>query len=419
MGYNELSCYGGKRVQTPNIDSIATGGVRCTAGYVSAPLCSPSRAGLMTGRYQTRFGHENNEMARGGLPLSETTLANRMKSLGYATCAVGKWHLGAAADRLPMARGFDDYYGVLGNPGSYFTPGGFIDSRVSASVQKVTDPAFYTTDAFATRAVDWLEQHKDAPWFLYLPFNAIHSPSEATDKYLSRFTSVKNQNERTLDAMTSAMDDAVGAVLDKIRALDQEQNTLVFFISDNGAPGHFNGNAPLRGNKYSTWEGGFRLPFMVQWKGHLPAGKTYDQPVVSLDVMPTCLAAAGGTVDSSWKLDGVDLLPYLKGDTSSRPHEDLFWRIDGMWAVRHGDWKLVHGKPGDTAPELFDLANDIGEAHDLATSQPAKVQELQALWTAWNAEQAAPEPAKKPGDKKAIRAERRERKAKRQAAAKA
>jgi arylsulfatase A-like enzyme len=154
MGYNELSCYGGKHVPTPHIDSIAAGGVRFTQGYVSAPLCSPSRAGLMTGRYQTRFGHENNAMAPGGLPLSETTLAQRMKALGYATCAVGKWHLGNAPDRLPMARGFDEYYGVTGNPGSYSTPGGFIDSRVSPNVQRVDDPNFYTTDAFAARATD-------------------------------------------------------------------------------------------------------------------------------------------------------------------------------------------------------------------------------------------------------------------------
>src|SRR6478752_2289389 len=195
MGYNELSCYGGKHVPTPNIDSLASGGQRLTQGYVSAPLCSPSRAGLMTGRYQTRFGHENNSMAPGhGLPLTETTLASRLQALGYATCMVGKWHLGSSADRLPMARGFDEYFGVTGNPGSYFKPSGFIDSRVSPSVRQVEDSNFYTTDAFAARAVDWIEKHKDAPWFLYLPFNAIHSPRDATDKYLQRFKHFANEN---------------------------------------------------------------------------------------------------------------------------------------------------------------------------------------------------------------------------------
>jgi arylsulfatase A-like enzyme len=407
LGYNELSCYGDKHVPTPNIDSLAAGGLRCTQGYVSAPLCSPSRAGLMTGRYPTRFGHENNSMAPGGLPLTETTLADRMKALGYATCAVGKWHLGNAADRLPMKRGFDEYYGVTGNPGSYFQPGGFIDSRISSEVQHVDDPNFYTTDAFAARAADWIERQKDGPWFLYLPFNAIHAPREATDKYLKRFADVSDVKDRTLFAMTSAMDDAVGVVLDKIRALGQENNTLIFFISDNGAPRHPDGNGVLRGHKHTTWEGGIRLPFIAQWKGHLPAGKVYEQPVVQLDVMPTCVAAAGGTVDPAWKLDGVNLLPYLAGENTTRPHQTLYWRIDGMWAIRHGDWKLVHGQAGKGAPELFDLAADVGEQHDLATDQSAKVQELQSLWTAWNAEQASPQRAKDKAAKKARKAKRR------------
>lgn len=405
MGYNELSCYGGKYVPTPNIDSLAAGGLRLTQGYVSAPLCSPSRAGLMTGRYQTRFGHENNSMAPGGgLPLTETTLANRLKALGYATCMIGKWHLGNADDRLPMARGFDEYFGVTGNPGSYFKPRGFIDSRVSGQTQSIEDPKFYTTDAFAARAIDWLEKHKQEPWFLYLPFNAIHAPRDATDKYLQRFVNVANANDRALFAMTAAMDDAVGLVLDKVRALGQEDNTLIFFISDNGAPNHPDGNGVLRGQKHTTWEGGIRLPFIVQWKGHLPAGKLYEQPAVQLDVLPTCVAAAGGTIDPTWKLDGLNLLPYLAGDNAGRPHETLYWRIDGMWAIRHEDWKLVHGRAGETPPELFNLAVDVREQNDLATAQPAKVQELQKLWSAWNAEQASPQRSKDRAAKKGKRA---------------
>ncbi len=400
LGYNELGCYGGKHVPTPNIDSIATHGIRFTQGYVSAPLCSPSRAGLMTGRYQTRFGHENNVMAPGGLPLAEFTLANRMKAIGYSTCAIGKWHLGTGDDRLPMARGFDEYFGVTGNPGSYFMPRGFIDSRKSTSVQAIEDPSFYTTDAFAAHAVDWIERHKDSPWFLYLPFNAIHSPLEASEKYLQRFTNVSKVSDRTLFAMTSAMDDAVGVVLNKIRALAQEENTLIFFISDNGAPNHPDGNGVLRGHKHTTWEGGIRLPFLTQWMGHLPANKIYEQPVIQLDVVPTCFSAAGGTVDPAWNLDGVNLLPYLNGEKTSRPHSTLSWRIDGMWAVRHGDLKLVHGEANNEAPELFDLAVDIGEQNDLASSQPEKVQELQALWNRWNAEMSPPQNAKDKSTKK-------------------
>lgn len=408
LGYNELSCYGGKYVSTPNIDSIAAGGLRLTQGYVSAPLCSPSRAGLMTGRYQTRFGHENNKMAPGGLPLSERTLANRLKDLGYATAIVGKWHLGDSDDRLPMARGFDEYYGVTGNPKSYFKPSGFIDSRISSQVRTVEDPAFHTTEAFATRAAEWIETKKGQPWFLYLPFNAIHAPRESTAKYLQKFGHVSNENDRKLFAMTAAMDDAVGVVLRQIRALGLEENTLIFFISDNGAPMHPDGNKPLRGNKHTTWEGGIRLPYLVQWKGHLPAGKLYEYPAIQLDVLPTCIAAAGGKVDPAWKLDGVNLLPHLKGETREKPHPTLYWRIDGRWAVRHDDWKLVHGEANDQAPELFNLAVDVGEQHNLATTEPEKLVELKNLWNGWNAEQAPPQ---KPKDRAANKAKKAARQA--------
>ncbi len=395
LGYAEVGCYGGREVPTPHIDSIATNGIRFTQGYVSAPLCSPSRAGLMTGRYPTRFGHENNSMAGGKtLPLTETTMANRMKALGYATGIVGKWHLGEAVESLPVRRGFDDFYGVTANPGSYFHPRNFLDSRVSAEVQPVRQEAFYTTGAFASFASEWIRRHKDAPWFLYLPFNAVHKPHEAPEKYLSRFAHIADPARRQFDGMLSAMDDAVGAVLGTVRDLGLETNTLVFFISDNGAPqGREGGNTPLRGGKHTTWEGGIRLPFLMQWKGTLPAGTTFGKPAVQLDVLPTCVAAGGGTIDPAWKLDGVNLLPYLRGKVKEGPHETLYWRIDRMWAVRHGDWKLVHGSPGAQAPELFDLSKDTAEAHDLAASMPDKVKELRALWEGWNATQAPPKQA--------------------------
>jgi arylsulfatase A-like enzyme len=411
LGYGELGCYGFQEVPTPNIDSIGANGIRFTSGYVSAPLCSPSRAGLMTGRYQQRFGHENNNMAPGrGLPLPETTLAQRMKSLGYATMIVGKWHLGSDAEHLPMKRGFAEYFGVTGNPGSYFTPKGFIDSRLSSAPQDVSDKDFYTTDAFAARATDWIEKHQGSPWFLYLPFNAVHAPHEATDKYLSRFAHIADLRRRQFDGMLSAMDDAVGLVLGKLRALNIDENTLIFFISDNGAPGGRAGNGVLRGSKHTCWEGGTRLPWMVQWKAKLPVGKVESRPVVQLDVMPTCVAAAGGIVDPAWKLDGVNLLPYLTGDNQDRPHQTLFWRIDGMWAVRHGDMKLVHGEANTDPPELFDLAADVGEKNNLASQQPEKVRQLQALWDGWNAQLAPPSPPKDKTarkDKKRVRSERK------------
>lgn len=387
LGYGELGCYGFKEVPTPHIDSIAANGIRFTNGYVSAPLCSPSRAGLMTGRYQQRFGHENNSMtAEKGLPLTETTLANRMKSLGYATGAVGKWHLGSDADHLPMKRGFDDFFGVFGNPGSFFTPKGLIDSRVSATPQDAPKD-FYTTDAFATRAAEWIGQRRDTPWFLFLPFNAVHSPHEATEKYLQRFAHISDPKRRQFDAMLAAMDDAVGVVLAKLRELALEERTLIFFISDNGSPNNRDANGVLRGTKNTCWEGGIRLPWLMQWKGHLPAGKVEDRPVIQLDVLPTCLVAAGGTVEPAWKLDGENLLPFVTGKSSEQPHPTLFWRIDGMWAVRHGDMKLVSGVR-DHEPELFNLAADAGEKTDLAAQQPTKVAELKRLWDEWNTQLA-------------------------------
>lgn len=199
--------------------------------------------------------------------------------------------------------------------------------------------------------------------------------------------------------MLAAMDDAVGVVLGKLRELKLEENTLIFFISDNGAPENRDGNGALRGGKHTCWEGGFRLPWMMQWKGKLPAGKVDDRPVIQLDVLPTCVAAAGGAADPAWHLDGVNLLPFLSGENTARPHETLFWRIDGMWAVRQGDLKLVSATPGH-APELFDLSTDLGEEHDLAAAQPAKVTELKRLWDEWNTSlSAAPVAAKAKGRK--------------------
>lgn len=388
QGYGELGCYGGKEVATPHIDSIAANGVRFTQGYVSSPLCSPSRAGLMTGRAGSRYAHETNRMGPdGGLPLTETTLATRMKALGYATAIVGKWHLGDSPNHLPLQRGFDEFFGTIGNPESYFTPKGFIDSRLSPEVRNVQQEDFYTTDAYAARAAAWIEKQAERPWFLYLAFNAVHSPFEATQKYRQRVAHISDPNRQVFAAMLCALDEGVGLVLEKVRELGLEQDTLIFLISDNGAPNGREGNGPLRGGKHQVWEGGIRLPFLAQWKGKLPAGMTYENPVVQLDVMPTCIAAAGGEIDPAWKLDGVNLLPFLTGADKSQPHETLFWRIRGVWAVRHGDLKLVHGTPGDAGPELYDLAKDVGEEENLASLQPDKAKQLRALWDAWNSQQ--------------------------------
>ncbi|MGC1274267.1 MAG: sulfatase-like hydrolase/transferase, partial [Planctomycetaceae bacterium] len=390
-GYGELGCQGNEQIPTPNIDSIAANGIRFTNGYVSGPYCSPTRAGLMTGRYQTRFGHEwnppRNETA--GLPTTETTFADRMKELGYATTCVGKWHLGTAEKFRPTQRGFDEFYGTLGNT-PFFKPRLWMDTRQSDEVVDVLDkPDFYTTDAYAARAVDWIERNKDEPYFLYLPFNAQHAPLQAAQKYLDRFPNITDKKRRTFAAMLSAQDDAVGAVLDKVRDLGQEENTLIFYLADNGGPTQSttSKNDPLRGSKATTLEGGVRVPFMVQWKGTIPAGQVYEKPVIQLDILPTVVTAAGGTVEPEWKLDGVDLLPYLTGKNDGSPHETFYWRFGEQMAIRHGGWKLVASRPDMLEKKLFNLAEDVGEANDLTAEHPEKVQELQAMWDAWNAEQ--------------------------------
>ncbi|HZN32893.1 MAG TPA: sulfatase-like hydrolase/transferase, partial [Pirellulaceae bacterium] len=295
LGNADLGVQGGKDIPTPNIDSLAKSGVRCTQGYVSCPYCSPTRAGLNTGRYQTRFGHEFNEPGMAGretfgLPLDQKTIANRFKDLGYATGAIGKWHLGFSSDRRPTARGYDEFYGTLANT-AFIKPANFVDSRKSSEVQVIDDPSFYTTDAYAERAEQFIAAHKDGPFFLYLPFNACHVPSEAPQKYRDRFPGITEERRNLYAGMLSAMDDAVGRVLKAVRDAGQEENTLIVFLSDNGGPMTkmgFNGsnNGVLRGQKGDTWDGGIHIPFFVQWKGQLPAGKVYEQPVISLDILP-------------------------------------------------------------------------------------------------------------------------------------
>ena len=400
LGWGELGCQGNPQIPTPHIDSIARAGVRCTQGYVAATYCSPSRAGLLTGRYPTRFGHEFNAVANhSGLPLTETTLPERLRELGYATACVGKWHLGGTEPYRPTRRGFDEFYGTLANT-PFFHPTQFIDSRSAPDVVPVKDDAFYTTDAYAERAVDWLSRRAaaapTAPWFLYLPFNAQHAPLQAPRRYLDRFPGIADDKRRTFAAMLSAMDDAVGRVLTKVRDLGAEENTLVFFIADNGGPtqGTTSGNGGLRGFKMTTYEGGPRVPFLVQWKGRLPAGTTYAPPVMNIDVMPTVMAAAGRPVGDADRnggpIDGVDLLPFLSGASADRPHETLFWRCGPQWAVRQGDWKLVVSKGGSGRPELYDLAADPSETKDRAGSEPARVADLQAAYDAWSVAQAKP-----------------------------
>ncbi len=400
MGYGDVGFHGCKDIPTPHLDGLAAAGVRFTNGYVSGPYCSPTRAGLQTGRYQQRFGYEFNPgRETNGLPATETTLAERLKAAGYATGLVGKWHLGATPAMHPQRRGYDEFFGFLGGAHSYVDPKGVM--RGSEPVKEMD----YTTDAFGREAQAFIDRHQGGPWFLYLAFNAVHTPMQATDGRLAKFEGVAPRKRRTYAAMMSAMDDAVGGVLRKLAETGQTENTLVMFISDNGGPTlpgtTTNGsrNTPLRGSKRTTLEGGIRVPFLVSWKGRVKPG-LFEAPVIQLDLAATALAAAGVEVKPEWKLDGADLLPYLKGERSGAPHDALYWRMGQQMAVRIGDYKLVrYDRNADTrsgraepvtAARLYNLAKDVGETNDLAATEADKAKELQARWDAWNATLAKP-----------------------------
>ncbi len=355
LGYGETGMQGNSSIPTPNIDSIARNGVRCTQGYVTAPVCCPSRAGFMTGRYQTRFGHELNAIGKQnalpgiGLPLSERTIAQRLKDLGYRTACIGKWHLGGSEPYLPQRRGFDEFFGFL-NEGHYYVPPPHrgVESHLrnpeppydeDNPIRRGNTPVVekrYLTDAFTREALRFLGRRGRDPFFLYLPYNSVHSPMQAKLAGGKRFAGIGDLHRRVFAGLLGSLDDSIGAVLGKL-----PDNTLIFFLSDNGGPTAelTSSNEPLRGFKGQLFEGGIRVPFAMQWKGRIPAGRTYDRPVSSLDILPTMLAAAGAPPPP--EMDGVDLLPYLGRGQAGDPHPELFWRYGPNMAFRQGDFKLV------------------------------------------------------------------------------
>ena len=389
LGYADLGFQGGTDIPTPHLDAMARSGIRCTSGYVSGPYCSPTRAGLLTGRYQQRFGHEFNpgppspETTEVGLPLTETTLPQRLRDAGYATGLVGKWHLGNGPRFVPQARGFEEFFGFLGGAHGYgpFPQGDAGPNAIRRGREPVAEKE-YLTDAFAREAVAFIDRHAATPFFLLLTFNAVHTPMEARAADADRFAGVAPPRRRTYAGMLSAMDDAVGRVTAALAERKLTEDTLVFFISDNGGPPvNASNNGPLRGHKATTWEGGVRVPFVVAWPGRIPAGKTYDQPVIQLDILPSALAAAG--VARPDGLDGVDLLPYLRGDRTGAPHDTLYWRFGQQRAIRSGEWKLVEAT-GSDGPKLFNLASDLGEQADRSAAEPEVRTRLEEAWKAWN-----------------------------------
>ncbi len=390
LGYADIGIHGCKDIPTPNIDSIGADGVRFTNAYVSCPVCSPTRAGLMTGRYQERFGHWYNpgppaQASPGfGLPLDQITIADLLKKAGYKTALVGKWHLGLKPEFHPMKRGFDEFFGFLHGGHSYVNAKADPDNLILRGTEPV-DEQEYLTDAFRREAVGFIERQNDGPFFLYFAPNAVHTPMEAPEKYLSRFPNISDQKRRKHAAMLSALDDAVGSILETVRKKDMERNTLVFFLSDNGGPTEGNGssNAPLSGVKGTVLEGGIRVPLLMKWPDCLGKGKVCDDPVISLDVLATSVAAAGGEIPTDRTMDGVDLLPFVKGK-AGKPHDALFWRYHKEAVIREGKWKLI--KSDDGSARLYNLSKDVEEKKDLASEEVERVKELKDKLAKWEAE---------------------------------
>ena len=439
LGYGELSCQGNPEIPTPHIDSIANHGVRFTDGYVAGPNCSPSRAGLLTGRIPTRFGYEFNpigavnEKSGIGLPTKEITIAETLQNAGYTTGLIGKWHQGGTADYHPLRHGFDEFFGFM-HEGHYFVPPPY--EGVTTMLRRKTLPGAmkgrwvgkkgliytdhmggnepdydannpivrggqpvveteYLTDALTREAVDFIDRHDDKPFFLYLAYNAVHSPLQGADSYMEKFSHIEDIHRRIFAAMLANLDDSVGAVLEQLRRSGIENDTIVFFLSDNGGPTRelTSSNAPLRGEKGTMYEGGLRVPFMMQWKGTIPPGQVFRRPVSSFDIYSTAGANCEGvTVPKS--VEGVDLVPFLNGEDVGSPHETLFWRQGGKAGLRHGDWKLVRsgGRKANAKAkwELYDLSSDISEEINLAESQPERLSELVDIWEEMNGEMSEP-----------------------------
>ncbi len=386
LGYGDVGFNGGTEIRTPNIDALAKTGVIFTSGYAASALCSPARAGLMTGRYQERYGHENNppEGTSVGLPLKEVTMADVLRGSGYATALVGKWHLGTAPAYRPLKRGFDYFYGFLHSTSNYLAP---VVMYRNDSTAVATE---YLTTQFADEAVEYIHGHRSQPFFLYLAFNAVHVPLQAPPRYVQRYASIANANRRTYAGMVSALDDAVGEVAAALKDAGIDRKTLLFFMSDNGGAvwkgAH---NTPLRGTKGQVYEGGIRVPMFVRWPNGLPGGIKYRKPVISLDVLPTAAAAVGARTPHN--LDGVNLLPYLRGQSRGAPHDALFWRLGGgtseeRSAALVGETKLAHHP--QRQPVVVDLTEDIGERKNIAT--PTLLSRLGADYRQWESQMVRP-----------------------------
>jgi arylsulfatase A-like enzyme len=422
QGWPDLGCIGIKPIQTPHLDSIAKGGVRLTNYYVTWPACTPSRGSILTGRHPLRnglydmvrndmvnYGHKYSaqeystspEMTL-GLDPREKTLGDMLRAAGYRCGMVGKWDMGQAKRFLPLQRGFDFFYGHGNNGIDYYTHERYgVHSLFVGNQRSKADQGTYATDLFKREAVKFIaadtrpqRQQASQPWFLYLCFNAPHGASaygepkngkkrgvgvQAPAEYIARYAnSTVSENLQRYFAAVTCMDDAIGEILKLIRDRGEEGNTLVIFHSDNGGSGN-GGNAPLRGQKSTLWEGGLRIPCVARWPGKIPAGKVSDEFLTTLELMPTLAAAAGAKTPEGVTLDGYNMLPVLAGEQPS-PRQEMFWEFRGQKAVRKGNYKWIDS---NAAKGLYDLASDIGEQNDLSEKHPDIAASLAARWTAW------------------------------------
>lgn len=404
-GYADIgfsgSDLGKSNFSTPNLDALANNGTHFSQGYVTASVCSPSRAGFITGRYQQRFGHEYNlpvspepgdDYQYSGLPVGETTLADYFKAAGYQTSLIGKWHLGLAPQFHPNKRGFDEFYGILGGGRSYWD-----DQKPASRYRQVyrnqqpENYRGYLTDVLTNEAVRQINStDKKSPFFMFLSHTAVHAPMEAKPELLAKVAHIKDEKRRILAAMTLSLDESMARVISALKAQQLIDNTIVIFINDNGGPSDYNAslNTPLSGVKGTLYEGGVRVPFVISWPGVIPAGKTYPDMVSSLDIMPTLLAAIDYKEPLNKPLDGVNLLPFITADTEQVPHQTLYWRRAAFAAIRHENYKLVRFP--DRPAVLYDIKNDRAEQRNLADTKPAIVRDLMTKLFAWETQLSAP-----------------------------
>lgn len=416
MGWGDVGYHGFADVHTPNIDQLAKSGIWFEQGYVTASVCGPSRAGLVSGVYQQRFGFYGNG-EKFIIPHDQPTLAERLKARGYRTGMLGKWHVGYEKDELPIARGFDFYYGSLTGSHDYFKSSTDPAEKKRALVpiyrnDKIEPPLQdreeNLTRVYGEEAVDFIERNKENPFFLYVSHNAVHYPWQADENDIKRLNHLKVHHEerRYFAAMVLALDDSVGMIMDGLKKNGLERDTLVIFLTDNGSPNGQGFEQPRQktrgtttmsspgewnGFKGDTYEGGIRVPFLMSWPGQLPSGKSYPYPVSSLDIAATAMGISSGKeLRQGLKLDGVNLIPYITGQQNGRPHDVLYWRRGDDYGIRKGDWKLAwnDGRPtGTRKVELFNLAEDPEERNNLAVQQPERSQVLQDLFDAWDSAQ--------------------------------